>query len=187
MGVVSPSSNACEGCRSSTSIRHTAAQEFSSQCIRSIQYSGRFGCGMFEQGGLDWPTQTMGVRIHETAKPTRPAADSLHSGFNQLDLPEYTSEEQTREKILVAIREGSEVLRLCLSSFTWPSRVAFGSCFIYLARATHGFYHCSECLLSNMRGSSALPLAVRVNDIGQPGHRHSRADIPSDQGGFIDI
>ena len=31
-----------------------------------------------------------------------------HTCFNQLDLPEYTSEEQTREKLLMALREGSE-------------------------------------------------------------------------------
>lgn len=33
---------------------------------------------------------------------------SAHTCFNQLDLPEYDSEEQTREKLLFAIREGSE-------------------------------------------------------------------------------
>jgi hypothetical protein len=33
---------------------------------------------------------------------------SAHTCFNQLDLPEYNSEEMTREKLLVAIREGSE-------------------------------------------------------------------------------
>jgi E3 ubiquitin-protein ligase HUWE1 len=33
---------------------------------------------------------------------------SAHTCFNQLDLPEYSSEEETREKLLVAIREGSE-------------------------------------------------------------------------------
>ena len=33
---------------------------------------------------------------------------SAHTCFNQLDLPEYTSEEMTREKMLIAIREGSE-------------------------------------------------------------------------------
>ena len=33
---------------------------------------------------------------------------SAHTCFNQLDLPEYDSEEITREKLLVSIREGSE-------------------------------------------------------------------------------
>lgn len=33
---------------------------------------------------------------------------SAHTCFNQLDLPEYPSEEVTREKLLVSIREGSE-------------------------------------------------------------------------------
>jgi hypothetical protein len=33
---------------------------------------------------------------------------SAHTCFNQLDLPEYGSEELTREKLLLAIREGSE-------------------------------------------------------------------------------
>jgi len=33
---------------------------------------------------------------------------SAHTCFNQLDLPEYSSEEQTREKLLFACREGSE-------------------------------------------------------------------------------
>ena len=33
---------------------------------------------------------------------------SAHTCFNQLDLPEYASEEETKEKLLVAIREGSE-------------------------------------------------------------------------------
>lgn len=33
---------------------------------------------------------------------------SAHTCFNQLDLPEYASEEETREKLLIAIREGSE-------------------------------------------------------------------------------
>lgn len=31
-----------------------------------------------------------------------------HTCFNQLDLPEYSSEENLREKLLIAIREGSE-------------------------------------------------------------------------------
>jgi E3 ubiquitin-protein ligase HUWE1 len=31
-----------------------------------------------------------------------------HTCFNQLDLPEYGSEELTRERLLVAIHEGSE-------------------------------------------------------------------------------
>ena len=33
---------------------------------------------------------------------------SAHTCFNQLDLPEYTSEEELKEKLLIAIREGSE-------------------------------------------------------------------------------
>lgn len=33
---------------------------------------------------------------------------SAHTCFNQLDLPEYASEEVMREKLLVALREGSE-------------------------------------------------------------------------------
>lgn len=33
---------------------------------------------------------------------------SAHTCFNQLDLPEYPSEEILREKLLTAIREGSE-------------------------------------------------------------------------------
>ena len=33
---------------------------------------------------------------------------SAHTCFNQLDLPEYSSEEMLREKLLIAIREGSE-------------------------------------------------------------------------------
>ena len=31
-----------------------------------------------------------------------------HTCFNQLDLPEYTSEEQVKERLLYAINEGSE-------------------------------------------------------------------------------
>jgi E3 ubiquitin-protein ligase HUWE1 len=30
-----------------------------------------------------------------------------HTCFNQLDLPEYTSEDQLREKLLLAMREGA--------------------------------------------------------------------------------
>lgn len=30
------------------------------------------------------------------------------NSFNQLDLPSYGSEEETREKLLLAIKEGSE-------------------------------------------------------------------------------
>jgi E3 ubiquitin-protein ligase HUWE1 len=33
---------------------------------------------------------------------------SAHTCFNQLDLPEYSTEDATREKLLIAIREGSE-------------------------------------------------------------------------------
>ena len=33
---------------------------------------------------------------------------SAHTCFNQLDLPEYASEEETKEKLLIAIKEGSE-------------------------------------------------------------------------------
>lgn len=33
---------------------------------------------------------------------------TAHTCFNQLDLPEYASEETMKEKLLVAIREGSE-------------------------------------------------------------------------------
>lgn len=33
---------------------------------------------------------------------------AAHTCFNQLDLPEYDSEEILREKLLIAIREGSE-------------------------------------------------------------------------------
>lgn len=33
---------------------------------------------------------------------------SAHTCFNQLDLPEYPSEDVLREKLLIAIREGSE-------------------------------------------------------------------------------
>lgn len=33
---------------------------------------------------------------------------TAHTCFNQLDLPDYGSEELLREKLLVAIREGSE-------------------------------------------------------------------------------
>ncbi|CAN0304825.1 unnamed protein product [Hapterophycus canaliculatus] len=33
---------------------------------------------------------------------------AAHTCFNQLDLPKYTSEEMTRERILLAIHEGSE-------------------------------------------------------------------------------
>lgn len=33
---------------------------------------------------------------------------SAHTCFNQLDLPEYTSLEQTKEKLLMATREGNE-------------------------------------------------------------------------------
>ena len=32
---------------------------------------------------------------------------SAHTCFNQLDLPEYSSEAETREKLLIAIKEGS--------------------------------------------------------------------------------
>ena len=33
---------------------------------------------------------------------------SAHTCFNQLDLPEYPSEEVMKEKLLVSIKEGSE-------------------------------------------------------------------------------
>jgi E3 ubiquitin-protein ligase HUWE1 len=33
---------------------------------------------------------------------------AAHTCFNQLDLPEYTSEEMLREKLLIAVKEGSE-------------------------------------------------------------------------------
>ena len=33
---------------------------------------------------------------------------AAHTCFNQLDLPEYTSEEQVRTRLLYAINEGSE-------------------------------------------------------------------------------
>lgn len=33
---------------------------------------------------------------------------SAHTCFNQLDLPEYLTEDALREKMLIAIREGSE-------------------------------------------------------------------------------
>lgn len=33
---------------------------------------------------------------------------TAHTCFNQLDLPEYASEEILKEKLLIAIREGSE-------------------------------------------------------------------------------
>ena len=33
---------------------------------------------------------------------------SAHTCFNQLDLPEYLTEDSLREKLLIAIREGSE-------------------------------------------------------------------------------
>ena len=33
---------------------------------------------------------------------------SAHTCFNQLDLPEYTSQEQTTERLRLACREGSE-------------------------------------------------------------------------------
>lgn len=43
-------------------------------------------------------TQAYGTHMLPTA----------HTCFNQLDLPEYESEEQMREKLVIAIREGSE-------------------------------------------------------------------------------
>ena len=33
---------------------------------------------------------------------------SAHTCFNQLDLPAYTSEDMLREKLMIAIKEGSE-------------------------------------------------------------------------------
>ena len=33
---------------------------------------------------------------------------SAHTCFNQLDLPDYATEDELREKLLIAIREGSE-------------------------------------------------------------------------------
>ena len=33
---------------------------------------------------------------------------SAHTCFNQLDLPEYVSEDELREKLLIAIKEGNE-------------------------------------------------------------------------------
>ena len=33
---------------------------------------------------------------------------TAHTCFNQLDLPEYAAEEELKEKLLIAIREGSE-------------------------------------------------------------------------------
>jgi len=36
------------------------------------------------------------------------APPPYRAGFNQLDLPEYGSEDTLREKLLIAIREGSE-------------------------------------------------------------------------------
>jgi E3 ubiquitin-protein ligase HUWE1 len=36
------------------------------------------------------------------------ALPTAHTCFNQLDLPMYTSEAQTRERLLYAVKEGSE-------------------------------------------------------------------------------
>ena len=61
---------------------------------------------MFEQEGL--PHTSHGCP-HPRNRQTNATNHRFSTQcFNQLDLPEYTSEEQTREKILMAIREGSE-------------------------------------------------------------------------------
>jgi len=51
-----------------------------------------------------------GVKIFNIHKAFGGASQlpSAHTCFNQLDLPEYPSEEITRDKLMVAIREGSE-------------------------------------------------------------------------------
>ena len=52
-----------------------------------------------------------GTRAWARAQPTAddPAAalPTAHTCFNQLDLPEYKSEEEMREKLRLALKEGS--------------------------------------------------------------------------------
>ena len=61
---------------------------------------------MFEQEGL--PHTSRGCPHPQNRQTNATNRRFPTQCFNQLDLPEYTSEEQTREKILMAIREGSE-------------------------------------------------------------------------------
>jgi E3 ubiquitin-protein ligase HUWE1 len=44
--------------------------------------------------------------VHKAFNPLM--LPTAHTCFNQLDLPEYPSEEVMREKLLIAIREGAE-------------------------------------------------------------------------------
>jgi E3 ubiquitin-protein ligase HUWE1 len=44
--------------------------------------------------------------VHKAFNPA--LLPTAHTCFNQLDLPEYPSEEIMREKLLIAIREGAE-------------------------------------------------------------------------------
>jgi len=47
------------------------------------------------------------VQIHRVAGDTD-RLPSAHTCFNQLDLPEYSSYEKLRERLLTAVREGNE-------------------------------------------------------------------------------
>ena len=47
------------------------------------------------------------VNIHK-AGGSQNLLPTAHTCFNQLDLPQFSSEEMLREKLLIAIKEGSE-------------------------------------------------------------------------------
>ena len=68
------------------------------------------GTSKIPLGGFSQLMGTSGVQrfnIHK-AKVTNERLPTSHTCFNQLDLPEYESEELLHERLLLAIREGSE-------------------------------------------------------------------------------
>jgi E3 ubiquitin-protein ligase HUWE1 len=46
--------------------------------------------------------------IHKAYGAEQGLLPAAHTCFNQLDLPEYVAEDVMREKLLIAIKEGSE-------------------------------------------------------------------------------
>ena len=86
---------------------HSRSQEQRARLLQFVTGTARLPAGGFAalQGndGVVCPFTLLGLdRAH------RPEALRAHTCFNQLDLPEYSSEEETRAKLLLALREGSE-------------------------------------------------------------------------------
>lgn len=48
------------------------------------------------------------IHVRSVGKAGRPRADSIILGFNQIDLPQYTSYEMLRQQLLLSINEGGE-------------------------------------------------------------------------------